>query len=153
MSGPASWLLTLGLACAATACGPQADANPRARERGADIPADQQDAYTLGREIFDLVDRAVSYRSSHRGRPATTLTQMGIESLTPVTVRRMVNLQREPVITVAYRRPDRREIVSCRGDSGILVEASMNGGRFTLMCTSSSGAQRPVEVGEPPSAD
>jgi hypothetical protein len=74
---------------------------------------------------------------------------MGIESLTPATVRRMVNLQREPVITVAFRRPERREIVSCRGDSGILVEASLNGGRFTLMCTSSSGVQRPMEIGEP----
>ena len=153
MTGPQFWLLTLGLACAAAACGSQGDANPRSSEGGNEIPPDQQDAYTLGREIFDLVDRAVSYRSSHRGRPAATLTQMGIESLTPATVRRMVNLQREPVITVAYRRPERREIISCRGDSGILSEASMNGGRFTLMCTSSSGAQRPIEVGEPSSAD
>jgi hypothetical protein len=72
---------------------------------------------------------------------------MGLESLTTSTVRRMVNLQREPVITVAYRRPQRREIVACRGDSEILVEASLKGGRFTLMCTSSSGAQRPMEVG------
>ena len=152
MTGPAFWLLTLGLACAA-ACGPQGDSNPRSSEARGEVPPDQQDAYTLGREIFDLVDRAVSYKSSHRGRPAASLTQMGIESLTPATVRRMVNLQREPVITVAYRRPERREIISCRGDSGILTEASMNGGRFTLMCTASSGAQRPMEVGEPPSAD
>jgi hypothetical protein len=75
---------------------------------------------------------------------------MGIESLTPATVRRMVNLEREPVITVAYRRPEQREIVSCRGDSGILVEASLNGGRFTLMCTAVTGAQRPMEVGDQP---
>lgn len=146
MSARASWLLTLGLACAAAACGPGADDKPRPTERKSELPP----AYTLGREIFDLVDRAMSYRASHRGRPATTLTQMGIESLTPATVRRMVNLEREPVITVAFRRPEQREIISCRGDSGILVEASVNGGRFTLMCTDSSGAQRPMEIGESP---
>lgn len=131
----------------AAGCGPANQ--PASRDgNGSDLRPAQQDAYQLGREIFDLVDRAVSYRASHRGRPATTLRQMGIESLTPATVRRMVNLQREPVVTVAYRRPERREIVSCRGDSNILVEASLNGGRFTLMCTAGSGAQRPMEVGE-----
>lgn len=153
MSRRARWLLTLWLACAAAGCVPQTDDKPRAADPESDLPRDQQDAYILGTEVFDLVDRAVAYRSSHRGRPAANLTQMGIESLTPATVRRMVNLQREPVITVAYRRPERREILSCRGDSGILAEAAMNGGRFTLMCTASSGAQRPMEVGEPPSAD
>jgi hypothetical protein len=75
---------------------------------------------------------------------------MGIESLTTTTVRRLLNVQREPVVTVAYRKPERREIVSCRGDSQVLVEASLNGGRFTLMCTARSGAQRPMEIGELP---
>ena len=59
-----------------------------------------------------------------------------------------MNLAREPVITVAFRRPDAREITSCRGDSQILEEATLNGGRFTLMCTTSSGAQRPMRVGD-----
>ena len=149
MNGRASWLLTLGLACVAAGCGPADGGESRPSDHVTRLPPDQQDAYELGRELFDLVDRAVSYRASHRGRPATTLRMMGIESLTPATVRRMVNLQREPVITVAFRRPERRQIVSCRGDSDILVEASLNGGRFTLMCTSSSGAQRPMEIGEP----
>ena len=148
----ASWLLTLGLACAAAGCGPGADAKPRGDGDG-DLPAAQQDARALGLEIFDLVDRAIAYRASHRGRPATTLRQMGIESLTTNTVRRILNVQREPVVTVAYRHPSQREIISCRGDSQILVEASLNGGRFTLMCTASSGAQRPMEVGEPLGAD
>jgi hypothetical protein len=105
----------------------------------------------LGREIFDLVDRAVDYRGSHRGRPAATLRQMGVESLTTSTVRRMANVQREPVITVSFRQPAGREVVSCRGTSQILEEASLNG-RYTLMCTARSGAQRPMEVvttGEP----
>lgn len=146
----ASWLLTFGLACAAVGCGSGAVAKPRVADDGNALPPDQQDARILGLEIFDLVDRAVAYRASHQGRPATTLRQMGIESLTTSTVRRILNVQREPVVTVAYRRPDQREIVSCRGDSQILVEASVNGGRFTLMCTARSGAQRPMEIGEPP---
>jgi hypothetical protein len=149
MTGRASWLLTLGLACAAAGCDPGADAKPRTVEDGSNLPPDQQDARALGLEIFDLVDRAMAFRASHRGRPATSLRQMGIESLTTTTVRRILNVQREPVVTVAYRRPDKREIVSCRGDSQILVEASLNGGRFTLMCTARSGAPRPMEIGEP----
>jgi hypothetical protein len=50
-------------------------------------------------------------------------------------------------VTVAFRRTDSREITSCRGDGGILEEAALNGGRFTLMCTTGSGAQRPMRVG------
>jgi hypothetical protein len=115
------------------------------------LTPEQRDVHTLGREIFELIDRAVDYRGSHRGRPAATLRQMGVESLTTTTVRRMVNVQREPVITVSFRQPAGREVVSCRGTSQIVEEASLNG-RYTLMCTAKSGAQRPMEVvttGEP----
>ena len=147
MIGRAAWLLTLVLAGAAAGCGSGGDTKPRVSDDESLSP-DQKDARTLGLEIFDLVDRAVAYRGSHQGRPATTLRQMGIESLTTHTVRRILNVQREPVVTVAYRQPAQREIVSCRGDSQILVEASVNGGRFTLMCTARSGAQRPMEIGE-----
>jgi hypothetical protein len=111
------------------------------------LPPDERDANVLGREIFDLVDRAVDYRGSHRGRPGANLTQMGIESLTTNTVRRVVNVQREPVVTVAFRQTAGREIVSCRGDSQVLEDAATKG-RFTIMCTANSGAQRPMEVGE-----
>jgi len=51
-------------------------------------------------------------------------------------------------VTVAFRRTDTREIISCRGDSQILEEATLNAGSFTLMCTTSSGAQRPVRIGD-----
>jgi hypothetical protein len=109
------------------------------------LTPEQRDVQTLGREVFELVDRAVDYRGSHRGRPAATLRQMGVESLTATTVRRVVNLQREPVVTVSFREKAGREILSCRGDSQILEDASLNG-RYTLMCTGSSGTQRPMEV-------
>ena len=141
-----SWLPTLLLAFILAGC---SDTGPRSRiaSNRSSLSPDQRDAETLGREIFDLVDRAVDYRGSHMGRPAANLPQMGVESLTTVTVRRVVNLQREPIVTVAFRSKAGREIISCLGDSRILEDKSLNG-RFTVMCTASSGAQRPMEVGE-----
>jgi hypothetical protein len=127
-------------------CGAKEAVRPH-RDESVELPPDQRDAESLGREVFELVDRAVDYRGSHRGRPAASFRQMGIDSLTPATVRRLVNLAREPVITVAFRRPEAREITSCRGDSQILEEATLNGGRFTVMCTTGSGVQRPMHVG------
>ena len=111
------------------------------------LPADQLDAETLGREVLELVARAVDYRGSHRGRPAASLRQMGIDSLTPTTARHVLNVNREPVVTVQFRKDDGHVITSCRGDSHILEEASINAGRFTMMCTTRSGVQRPVQVG------
>lgn len=146
MSRRIGWLLLLAVAVSGADCSNKAGAKsrPAAEET---LPPAERDAHQLGREIFELVDRAIDYRGSHRGRPATSLRMMGIESLTTTTVRRVVNVQREPVVTVAFRQPAGREIVSCRGDSQILEEASLKG-RFTLMCTGSSGAQRPMEVGQ-----
>jgi hypothetical protein len=128
-------------------CGKDESTRPAVAQPASDLPADQRDAETLGLEVFELVDRAVDYRGSHRGRPASSFRQMGIDSLTGITVRRLVNLAREPVITVAFRKTDTREITSCRGDSQILEQASLSGGRFTVMCTSRSGDQRPIRVG------
>jgi hypothetical protein len=146
MSSRIIWLVFL--ACAALpGCKDQDGSRTRRSRDVSNLPPDERDASVLGREIFDLVDRAVDYRGSHRGRPGANLTQMGIESLTTQTVRRVVNLQREPVVTVAFRQTAGREIVSCRGDSQVLEDAATKG-RFTVMCTASSGAQRPMEVGE-----
>jgi hypothetical protein len=145
MSRPISWLPALMLALAVAGCSDKA--GPKSRGAQSPLSPDQRDAEALGREIFDLVDRAVDYRGSHMGRPAANLPQMGVESLTTVTVRRVVNVQREPVITVAFRQTSGRDIISCLGDSKILEDKSLNG-RFTIMCTASSGAQRPMEVGQ-----
>jgi hypothetical protein len=97
--------------------------------------------------VLELVDRAVDYRGSHRGRPAASLRQMGVDSLTPTTARHVLNVNREPVVTVKFRKDDGHVITSCRGDSHILEEAAINAGRFTMMCTTRSGVQRPVQVG------
>jgi hypothetical protein len=147
MSRPISWLPILLLAVfAAGACGEKGGATPRGGGPG-DLSAGQRDAEILGREIFDLVDRAMDYKGSHEGRPANNLRQMGVESLTPVVVRRVVNVERQPLVTVAFRKPAGREIVSCFGDNAIIEDAFVNSGRFTITCTTSAGAQRRMEVG------
>jgi hypothetical protein len=130
------------------ACGAKEAARPAERESRPSLPPDRRDAELLGHEVFELVDRAIDYRGSHRGRPAGSFRQMGIDTLTTTTVRRLVNLEREPVVTVAFRRGDSRQITSCRGDSQILEEATLNAGSFTLMCTTSSGAQRPMRISD-----
>jgi len=137
----------LALAWAAVGCGGDKAPETRAAARRP-AAGPQADADVLGREVFDLVDRAVDFRGSHRGRPASSLRQMGVDSLTPATARVLVSVEREPLVSVSFRRTDAREIVSCRGDSHILEEASLNGGRFTLMCTTRAGAQRPMQVGD-----
>jgi hypothetical protein len=147
MSRPAAWL-ALALALAAGACGQSTRERPAAVE-DPDLPPDQRDAENLGREVFELVDRAIDYRGSHRGRPARSLRQMGVDSLTSATARQLISVEREPMVTVRFRKTDGREITACRGDSQILEEAAINGGRFTLMCTTRSGAQRPIRVGGP----
>jgi hypothetical protein len=141
-----SWLVIL-LLIGTIGCDHRGSSRARHSTDDSNLPPDERDAHILGREIFELVDRAIDYRGSHQGRPAATFRQMGIESLTVNTVRRVVNVQREPVVTVAFRRSTGREILACRGDSQILEQAAIRG-RFTIMCTASSGAQRPMEVEE-----
>jgi hypothetical protein len=138
------WLLALAWAAGGCSGEKVGEQKPTVRRAAT---GSQADADALGQEVFELVDRAVDYRGSHRGRPAASLRQMGVDSLTPATARVLVNVERQPVITVSFRRTESREIVACRGDSQILEEASLNGGRFTLMCTTRGGAQRPIQVG------
>jgi hypothetical protein len=142
MKPPRLWP-PLALVCLVAACGEKEGPRNVAQQPKAQL----SDTELLGREVLELVDRAVDYRGSHRGRPATSLRQMGVDSLTPATARHLINVNREPVVTVQFRKVEDREIISCRGDSQILEEATINAGRFTLMCTSRSGVQRPVQVG------
>ena len=142
MKPPRVWPV-LALVCLVAACGDKESPRTAAQQPESDLP----DTEVLGREVLELVDRAMDYKGSHRGRPASSLRQMGVDSLTPTTARHLINVSREPVVTVQFRKVDGREVISCRGDSHILEEATVNAGRFTLMCTSRSGAQRPVQVG------
>jgi hypothetical protein len=146
MRGPSIPCL-LAIACLLAGCSEEKGRSPAQAPPEASLPPDQQEAELLGREVLELVDRAVDYRGSHRGRPASSLRQLGIDSLTPTTARHLLNVNREPVVTVQFRKAAGHQLTSCRGDSHILEEASINAGRFTLMCTGRSGAQRPIQVG------
>ena len=70
----------LGLVLVA-ACGAKDADRPVEADTRAQLPQDQQDAETLGQELFELVDRAIDYRGSHQGRPASSFRQMGVDSL------------------------------------------------------------------------
>jgi hypothetical protein len=144
MTGRVAWHTTLASAFFLLGCSETRSSNAQP-PLASQLSPEQRDAQALGREIFELIDRAVDYRGSHRGRPPTSLRQMGVDSLTPNTVRRITNFQREPVVTVTFRQTSGRELISCRGTSQIIEEASVDG-RYMLMCTAKSGAQRPVEV-------
>jgi hypothetical protein len=135
------------LAAALWGCGNSASDAGTDRGRGLEtLPPELRDAAYLGREIFDLVDRAADYKGSHRGKPPRSLKQMGIDSLAGPVVRRITTVSDSSVVTVAYRQPRGRTVASCEGNPRILEEAALNEGRFTLVCTTPSGAIAKHEV-------
>jgi hypothetical protein len=130
--------LLLALAAAwAAACGHR-DRPARSADHAAPT-GPQAEAELLGGQLFELVDRTMDYNGSHRGRPATELSQLGLDSLTHETVSRMTVDSGAPTITVAFRRPAGHTLEWCRGASGVLEEASLNGGQFTVLCGGPAG--------------
>jgi hypothetical protein len=99
----------------------------------------EEDVAVLGREIFDLVDRAMSYRSSHRGRLPKDLRELGIDELTPATSRSLTVADNIPTVSVGFRSPSNHTIAGCRGTSALLEEAALSGGQFSLICSLPSG--------------
>ena len=81
--------------------------NRRSRRSARESPVAVRpsDAQQLGTEMFELIDRIADYRSSHEGRPPKSLRQLGVDSLTPNTIRRLAVQGRTFTVTVAYRRP------------------------------------------------
>ena len=135
------------LAAALWGCGTTASDGAKDRGRGvADLPPELRDAAFLGREIFELVDRAADYKGSHRGKPPRSFKQMGLDSLAGPVVRRITTVSDSSVVTVAYRQPRGRTVASCEANARILEEAALNEGRFTLVCTTPSGAITKHEV-------
>ncbi|MBA2627501.1 MAG: hypothetical protein H0U85_05775 [Gemmatimonadales bacterium] len=104
------------------------------------------DAESLGRELFEIIDRATEYRGSHRGRYPVSVAQIGIDSLTPATVRRLISTAATLTVTVAFRQPASRAIASCTAASDILEAAALNEGRFPLTCVGTDGAARVLLV-------
>jgi hypothetical protein len=141
--------VVLSLLAAGVACGRESKAKAPAAARDVDtLPPDRRDATILGREVFQLVDRAVDYKGSHRGRPPQSLRQMGIDSLAPTLVRRISTVSDSSVITVAFRQPRGHTVVSCEGNARLLEEASLTS-QFTVVCSTPSGAIDQYQVTPP----
>lgn len=130
-------LLALLLACH------RGEPSPAAADRPA---AALDDQHVLGRELFELIDRAADFRSSHRGRYPTSVAQMGVDSLTPTTARRLVGGAGPLTVTVEFRRPAGHVLASCTGGADALEGASLNEGKFAASCITPEGDVQPLQL-------
>jgi hypothetical protein len=99
------------------------------------------DVQQLAGELFELIDRVADYRASHEGRPPRSFRQLGVDSLTPNTVRRLAVQGRAFTITVVYRRAGDRQILACSAGEDALEQAALNEGRFSVSCDTRSGLE------------
>ena len=135
-------LLAMGFALA---CGSGGDTS---KPDAAASPADpaQAEAELLGRDLADIVDRVMAYRSAHQNRLPSSLRQAGIDSLAPQFVRRLGRQGSEPLVTVVFRRTDGRLVTGCSGTSAVLEDASLRGGAFEVSCTVAAGGVQTFTV-------
>jgi hypothetical protein len=138
---PRAGLLLLMLAAA---CGKGAPKH--ATKAAPSTDPTQRDAQLLGGEIFEMVDRAADYRSSHRGRYPASVAQMGIDSLTPSTARRLSSADKTLSVTVAFRRSAGHALAACTGTIDVLEDASLNDGKFGVNCVTPSGEPDSLRV-------
>ncbi|MGE3525841.1 MAG: hypothetical protein AB7I33_07950 [Gemmatimonadales bacterium] len=96
------------------------------------------DAAPLAREMFDLIDRALSYKSAHRGRLPRSLRELGVDELTSTTARKYTIKGNQPEVTISYRKTAGHLVSSCSGTSLILEEATLQGD-FPMSCTLVAG--------------
>jgi hypothetical protein len=147
MTGRLPALLLLAAAFAAAGCN---RSKPTSSNAAAQIPAASgpaAEAELLGHQIFELIDGAVDYKGSHRGRAPKSLKQLGVDSLTPETERRLGVGAEGPAVTVSFRQPAGHALRSCSADTRILEESALNGGRFTITCDA-GGAPTTYQVGD-----
>ena len=115
--------------------------------RTADAPAAAlDDQRVLGRELFELIDRAADFHSSHRGRYPTSVAQMGVDSLTPRTVRRLSGGTGPLTVTVEFRRPAGHALASCSGGADALEGVALNTGSFAATCITPEGEVQPLQL-------
>jgi hypothetical protein len=110
----------------------------------------QQEAEQLGREVADIVDRVMAYRSSHRGNLPVSYRQAGLDSLTPQFVRRLARQGNEPLVTIAFRRTAGRAVASCDGTNLVLEDKLLRAGAFDVSCRLTAGGTRIFTVPPPP---
>jgi hypothetical protein len=131
------------------ACGRDGEAHPRARS---DAPVDpvQAEAELLGRELADILDRVMAYKSSHQGRLPSSFRQAGIDSLTTSFIRRLSRRGADPLVSIRFRRPSGRQIESCEATSVLLEDAMLHAGTFEIPCTMATGGVRTFTIAPPP---
>jgi len=125
--------LLLGAACPGDKRGGGAPKPPQRASEPKD-PA-QADAELLGREVLEIVDLVMSYRSSHRGTLPSSLRQAGLDSLAPQFIRRLSRKGSDPVVTILLRNTTGHVLSSCQGTNQVLEDQSLRGGAFDVSCT------------------
>ena len=135
-------LITLGILL--TSCG-----SKEAREEAEQGEKAGAEAQVLGQEILDIVDRTMAYQSSHSGRLPRRLLEVGIDSLTPTTMRWLKVTRGSPHVTAAFRRPAGHILVSCSGSEAILEDLTLEGS-FELDCIDGGGAESRFRVVKTP---
>jgi hypothetical protein len=124
-----------------------AGCRPGKPSRTADAPvAALEDQRVLGRELFVLIDRAADFHSSHRGRYPASVAEMGVDSLTPTTVRRLSGGAGPLTVTVEFRRPAGHALASCSGGADALEGAALSTGSFPASCITPDGEVQPLQL-------
>ncbi|MEO8635954.1 MAG: hypothetical protein ABI587_11820 [Gemmatimonadales bacterium] len=116
------------------------------------VPVDpvQVEAELLGRELAEILDRVMAYKSSHQRRLPTGFRQAGIDSLTPTFIRRLSRRGPDPLVSIRFRRPGGHQVESCEATSVLLEDALVNAGTFDVPCTMTAGGVRTFTVAPPP---
>lgn len=144
-----SALVALAIAFGAAACGGKGKTAP---DRATAAPADpaQAEAEAMSRELVDVLDWVVAYKSAHQGRIPTSLRQAGLDSLSPEYVRRVGRDGRLPVVTIARRRAGGHYVSSCAASSQVLEDRVLRDGTYELPCAMVGGGSRTFVI--PPAA-
>jgi hypothetical protein len=141
-----SFLLCLILVAIATGCHDKSKDKVR-KPINTGLSADpvQAEAEMLGRDLFEMVDLVMSFRSAHDFRLPATLSEAGIDTLTPLFVRRLSRQGFDPKVTILFRKPQGRTLLSCEGTNRVLEESVVNGD-FEVSCAVGSGGSRTFTV-------
>ena len=134
------WFASLLIVIMVGGCSKKEPPKPPVSE-GVPVAGAPADVQQLGTEMFELIDRVADYRSSHEGKPPKSLRQLGVDSLTANTIRRLAIQGRTFTVTVVYRRPEGRTVQSCSAGEDALEQAALNEGRFAVSCDTPSGPQ------------
>src|SRR5689334_8628109 len=105
------------------------------------------DAKLLGREIFEVMDKVMAYKSAHFSNLPSDLPTVGVDSLTRITVRRYTKAGAVPTVTATFRRPEGHGVLSCSGTNKVIEDSMLNGGPFEVTCQLPSGESKAFTVG------